>query len=98
MKIHREINGIPVDIALTEDELRSVYWDAKDAHDKENVLNIADWAGDREYYEMLRDDPRLLDRVARRYSRYLEDSVTGEMEFDCFTWAIEEVVEKGVTA
>ena len=98
MKITREVNGVSVDIVLTEDELRRIYWDAKDAHDKENVLNVAEWAGDGEYYEMLRDDPKLLDRVARRYSRYLEDSVTGEMELDCFEWAIEDVVKERVTA
>ena len=97
MKITREVNGVSVDIVLTEDELRRIYWDAKDAHDKENVLNVAEWS-ESDYYDMLRDDPQFLYRVTRRYSRYLEDQVTGEMELDCFEWALEDVVKEGVTA
>ena len=94
MKIYREINGASVEIELTEDELRKAYFDAQDAYDRGNVLNVCEWSGNDELLEALQSDPALLRRVASRYRRYLDEFCTGDDEIQALDWAYEYCTEK----
>lgn len=94
MKIYREINGAVTEIVLTQEELRSAYWEAQDAYDLENVLNICEWSGNEELRDTLQSDPALLRRVASRYRRYADEFFTGTDEIHALEWAYEYCTEK----
>lgn len=93
MKICREVNGVPMEFELTAQEMRDAYYEKEHEWDMNYVLALADATadGDRpetvERRDALHSGRELLNRVAHRYRKYMDDAVTGDEEYSCFEWA-----------
>lgn len=80
-------------------EMKETYYKVKDAFDKEyitgNLINLFNGSGAYdEMQKMLLNDSELLNRVVRRYRKYIEDLYSAEDEFDCLRYAFDDCTRK----
>lgn len=99
MTIKRTFGGQEYEIKLTEREMTDAFYEQQHKWDISNIYTIMDWLESENnnlYCCMKNDftsDEDLLSRVAHRFRKYLEDSVTGEEEIDCMICAYQYMTD-----
>ena len=93
MIIWRYRHGELDSYALTKEEMVTAYYEQQHEWDKDYILNnLIDLFNDDGSYdeliEELESNPELLNRIAFRYRKYLEDLYSVDTEFECLLDAV----------
>lgn len=96
MTILRFVNGTPVEINLTYEEMKDVYKEVRLRRDKANILYALEESADTNVYQVLyenlKSSDKLLTEVAMEFRFAIDKAGTGEKELERIVDAYQVVV------
>lgn len=96
MTILRFVNGTPVEINLTHEEMKDVYKEVRLRRDKANILYALEESADTNVYQVLYENlkasDKLLTEVAKEFRDATNQAGTGEEELERIVDAYQVVV------